>query len=83
MEVYLEKVKEPTSVKVKSVAVHEEAHKEDATVKPVMALRKRHRDRNLPIRRRKKPKEQTQANGGYLRKLAAARRGMTHHAGVE
>jgi hypothetical protein len=81
-EACLEKAKEPTSVEMKSVAVHEEVHKEDATVKPVGALRKRHRDQNLAVGCNEKPKEWTQSNGGSRRKLAAAHRGMTHHAGV-
>jgi hypothetical protein len=38
MEACLEKAKEPTSVEVKSVVVHEDVHKEDAAVKPIGAL---------------------------------------------
>jgi hypothetical protein len=81
MEAHLEKVKEPTSVEMTSAVVHE-VHKEDAAVKPVGALRKWHRNWNLAIRRHKEPKEQTQGNGGYQKKSATARRGITHHAGV-
>jgi uncharacterized protein (DUF3084 family) len=36
--------REPTSMEMESVAVHEEVPKEEAAVKPVRALKKRHRD---------------------------------------
>jgi hypothetical protein len=74
--------KEPTSVETKSVAVHEEVPKEDAAVKPVGGLRKRHRSRNLPAERRQKPKERTEGNCGSRRKLAATRRKITRRTGV-
>jgi hypothetical protein len=54
--------KEPTSLETKSVAVHEEVPKEDASAKPVGGLRKLHRGRNLAAERRQKPKERTQGN---------------------
>jgi hypothetical protein len=43
--------KEPTSEEMESGAGHQEGPKEDAAVKPVGGLRKRHRDRNLAAER--------------------------------
>jgi hypothetical protein len=67
---------------MKSVAVHEEVPKEEATVKPVRAVKKRHRVWHLAAGCHGKPKEQTQGNGGSQKKLATIHRGMTRHAGV-
>jgi hypothetical protein len=66
---------------MKSVVVHDEVPKEEATVKTVRALKKRHGVQHLAVGRLRKPKERTQGKGGSQRKLATARRGMTHHAG--
>jgi hypothetical protein len=54
-EACLEKAKEPTSVEMKSVAVHEEVPKEDAMLETGRALNKRHRDQNLAVWRHEKP----------------------------
>jgi hypothetical protein len=43
-EACLERAKEPTSMELKSIAKHEEVVKEEAAVKSVGALKKRHRD---------------------------------------
>jgi hypothetical protein len=72
--------KEPTNME--SITGHEEVHKEEVTVQPVRALKKRHGDRHPAIGCIGKPKKQTQGNGGPQRELAAAGRGMTHRAGV-
>jgi hypothetical protein len=61
---------------------HREVPKEHATVKPVGRLRKRHKDRNLAMERRQTPKEQTQVNCGFRRKLALAGMKMTYHTKV-
>jgi hypothetical protein len=60
-----------------SATVHKEVPKEEAAVKPVRALKKRHGDRHLAVEGRGKPKKRTQGDGGSRKKLAAARRGMT------
>jgi hypothetical protein len=49
---------------MKSVAVHEEVPKEEATVKPVRAPKKQHRGRHLAAGCHEKPKEHTWGNGG-------------------
>jgi hypothetical protein len=64
---------------MKSIAVHEEVRKEEATVETFGALKKRHRDWHLAVGRHGKPKEWTQGDG-ESQKVAAACRGMTHHA---
>jgi hypothetical protein len=53
---------------MKSVAEHEEVPKEEATVKSVRALKKRHGDQS-------QPKKRTQGYGGSWKKLVAAHRG--------
>jgi hypothetical protein len=58
-------------------AVHEEVHKEEAAVKLIGALKKRHGSRHLAVGRRCQPKKRTQGNGGSRKKLVAACRGMT------
>jgi hypothetical protein len=63
-------------------AVHQEVLKEDATVKPVGALKKRHRGRHLAAGRHLKRKEQTQGKDGCWKKLAATCRRMAQCAGV-
>jgi hypothetical protein len=59
-EVCLE-VREPASVDIESVAVYEEDPKEEVAVKPVRALKKRHRDWHLAVRRRGQPNKRTRA----------------------
>jgi hypothetical protein len=46
------------------------------------ALKKRHGNRHIDVRRRGQPKKRTKVDGGSRKKLAAARRGMTRRAGV-
>jgi hypothetical protein len=53
--------REPTSVEIESVVVHEEVAKEKAVVKPVRALKKWYRDQRLAMRRCSQPKTQTMA----------------------
>jgi hypothetical protein len=43
-----------------AVAEHKEVPKEQAAVKPVRSLKKRHGDRHLAVGRRRKPKKRTQ-----------------------
>jgi hypothetical protein len=68
---------EPTSLEIESGSELQEVPKEEATVKTVRALKKRHGDRHLDIKRRGQLKKRSQGNGGYRKKLAAAWRGMT------
>jgi hypothetical protein len=49
---------------MKTVAVDEEVVKEEATMKPVRALKKRHRGWHLVAGCHRKPKERTQGDGG-------------------
>jgi hypothetical protein len=65
-----------------SEAEHEEVPKEEAAVETFRALRKRHGDRHLAVRRRAQQKKRTQDNCGSRKKLAAARRGMIRRVGV-
>jgi hypothetical protein len=60
--------------------VHEEVPKVESAVETVRALKKRHGDRHLVIRRRGQSKKRTQGNDGSWKKLAAACRGRTHRA---
>jgi hypothetical protein len=64
------------------VVEHWEVPKEHATVKSVGGPRKRHGRRNLASGHCRKPKEPTWGNCGSQKKLAAASRKMTRHAGV-
>jgi hypothetical protein len=73
---------EVNPAEMESEAVHEEISKEEAAVKSFGALKKQHGDRHLAVGRCGKLKEQTQGKGGSWKKLAAACRGITHHAGV-
>jgi hypothetical protein len=82
-EACLEKVKEPTSMEMKSVVVHEEVPTEDAAVETGRALNKWHGDENLAVGHRGKPMERTQGNGGFWKKLATAHRGIKMYGGVE
>jgi phage protein D len=72
--------KEPTSLEIESVAVHEEARKEEAAVKPIRALKKRHGNRHLVVGGRGQAKKESQGNGGSRKKLVAACRGMIRSA---
>jgi hypothetical protein len=65
-----------------SVTVHEEVSKEEAAVKSFGALKKRHGDWHLAVRRRRDPKEWIWEDCGSWKKLAASCRSMTCHAGV-
>jgi hypothetical protein len=67
---------------MKSVAEHQKVPKEEAVVKTVTALKKRYRDWHLAVRCHSQLKEWIQGNVGSRKKLAAACRGMTRHAGV-
>jgi hypothetical protein len=69
-------------LEAESAAVHEDAPKKNAAVKPVRALKQRYRDRHLAVRRRGQPKERNQGTGDSRKKLRAASREMTRHAGV-
>jgi hypothetical protein len=73
---------EESQEEIESEVEREEDLKEEAAVKPVRALKKRHGDRNLAVRRRRTPKKRTQGNGGSRKKLAAACRGMNRRARV-
>jgi hypothetical protein len=72
--------KESALVKIESVAVHKEVPKEEAAVKTVRAQKKLYGDRHLAIGRCRQLRKWTQGDGGSRKKLAAARRGMTHRA---
>jgi uncharacterized coiled-coil DUF342 family protein len=64
--------KEPPSVQIESIAVHQEVPKEGAVVNTVRALKKRHGDRHLPVEHPRKPKKWTQGDGGSQEKLTVA-----------
>jgi hypothetical protein len=80
LDACLEKM-EANPGKLQSLAVHQ-VSKEVAAVATFRALRKRHRDRHLVVRRRGQPEKRTQDNGGSRKRLAAARRGMARRVGV-
>jgi hypothetical protein len=65
---------------LKSIAKHEEVVKEEAAVKSVGALKKRHRDWHLDVGCRGQPKKWIQGNGESRKKLAVACRRMTSYA---
>jgi isochorismate hydrolase len=67
---------------MKSEAVHGEVPIKEAAVKTITALKKWYRDWHLEVMHHSQPKERTQGNYGFRKKLATACRGMTHHAGV-
>jgi hypothetical protein len=69
-------------VELEPVAEDQKAPKEHAAVKFSGALRKRHRGRNLAAECCQKLKERTRGNCGSQKKLGAAHRRMTQHAGV-
>jgi hypothetical protein len=52
--------KEPTSLEIEPVAVHEDVPKEEAAVKTFGAVKRWHGDRHLAVRRRGQPKKPTQ-----------------------
>jgi hypothetical protein len=58
--------------RMQSEAEHQKVPKEQAAVKPVGGLRKRHRSQNLAAERRQKPKERTRVNCASQKKSAAA-----------
>jgi hypothetical protein len=66
---------------LQSIVVYQKVPKEVATVETVTALKKRHRDGNLAVGSRQRPKKRTQGNGGSRKKLAARRR-TTRLAGM-
>jgi hypothetical protein len=75
----------PTSVEMKPEATEEEeVPAENATVMPVgEPKKKRRRDRELAVeRRRQEPKDTKRINGRPQEKLAVARRGTSHSATV-
>jgi hypothetical protein len=63
-------------------AEYRKVPKEDAVVKPVVGLRKRHRDWNLAAERRQKQKKRTQGYCGSRKRMTAGGRRMTHCARV-
>jgi hypothetical protein len=75
-------ITEPNSLEIVSDVEHEEVPNEEATVKPVRALKKQHRGRHIAAGGSGKPKKRTQGNGGCQKKLAPARRRMTRRARV-
>jgi hypothetical protein len=62
--------------------MHDEVPKEEATVKTVGALKQQHGDQHLAIGCQDQLKKQTKGNGESWKKLAAACRRMTCHAGT-
>jgi hypothetical protein len=65
-----------------SGADHQEVPKEDVAVETGRAPNERHRGRHLAAGRRGQLEERTWENCGSHKKLGAARRKMTHRAGV-
>jgi hypothetical protein len=66
---------------IESEAEHEHVPKEESTVETFGALKERHRDHHLTVRRCGQPKKRTQGNSTSRRKkFAAACKGMTRHA---
>jgi hypothetical protein len=63
--------KEPTSVEIESVAVHDDVPKEEAAVKIVRAPKEQYGDQHLAIGHRRRLKKWTQGDGGSLKKLVA------------
>jgi hypothetical protein len=77
MEAYIEKF-EPDSGIMQPVAEHQEVPTEEATVMPTRGLRKWHRDWNLAMGCRQKPKGRIQASCESQKRLTIAGRKMTH-----
>jgi hypothetical protein len=67
---------------IESEAEHEKFPKEQAAMKPVGGLMKRHRGRNLVAERLQKPKEMTWGDCGSLKQLAAVGMRTTRRAEV-
>jgi hypothetical protein len=65
-----------------AIVEHQEVPTEEASVKLIIALKKRHGDRHLAVGCRRKLKKRTKDNGGSWKKLAAACSGTTGHAGM-
>jgi hypothetical protein len=80
-KVYPEQM-EANPEEIGSEAEHDKFPKEQAAVKPVGGLRKRHRGRNLAAERRQKPKERTWGICGSLKLLTAVGMRTTRHAKV-
>jgi hypothetical protein len=74
--------KEPASLEIEPMAVHEEAPKEEAAVKTVRAVKKRNGDQHLAVRHSGQMKKWTQGSGRSWNKLTATRKEMTHCAGM-
>jgi hypothetical protein len=74
--------KEPTTVDMESEGVLGEFHTEDAAVKSLGTLKKRHRGRHLAAGRCGEPKELAQGICGSQRKLAATSRKVSRRARV-
>jgi hypothetical protein len=80
MEACLKKTEATEEIETESE--HQEVPKEEAALDTIGVMKERYRDRHLAVRRSGQPKKLTQGNGGSRKKLAAACRGMTRHAGV-
>jgi hypothetical protein len=61
---------------IESEAVHEDVPKNEAAGNTVRALKERYADWYLAVWRSREPKKRSQDDGGSLKKLVAARRGM-------
>jgi hypothetical protein len=73
---------EPASVDMESEVVHEEFCAEDAAVKSLGTIKKRHTGRHLAAGQCGQPKELTQGICGSWRTLAATCRKVSHCAAV-
>jgi hypothetical protein len=62
--------------------MHQEVSKEEATVETVGALGDQYGDRHLAVGCHQQSKKCTQGDDGSWKKLVAARRQTTHHAGM-
>jgi hypothetical protein len=63
--------------KSEAVAEQQDAHKEEAMVKPIGALVDRYGDQHLAVGRRHQLKKRTQGDSGSWQKLAAAQGRLT------
>jgi hypothetical protein len=73
---------EPSQEKPDTVAEHQEVSKDEVAVEIIGALEDRYGNWHLAVGRCRQPKKWTQGNDVSWKKLAAARRQMTHHAGT-
>jgi hypothetical protein len=69
-------------VEMKSVAMHEEFRKEDASVKSLGTMNNWHGNRHLAAGRRKEPKELIRGDCASRRKFPAACRNVSRRAAV-